>query len=157
MTSAALRAHREATRDACVPSMIPGYRRASHTCRLHGWRRVSYRPLASRFLGMGYAYNFLNTIQPSEARDENNGEARLTDERVFGATIDAEVGITGYEYSAGVKLGKSLSRARSTHLITVFAGRSGNWIDLKPNTSRIVRYELAVATLDLPPGPSLHR
>ena len=86
--------------------------------------------------GMGLGYNFFNTSQSKETHDENGRKARLFNDKVFGPTIDAEVGITGYEYWAGIKFGKILSRARNTYLITIFTGRAENWIDLKTNIDK---------------------
>ena len=80
--------------------------------------------------GFGIGYNIFNTNQPHKSPDTRR-------DQIFGPTIDAEVGIAGYEYSVGIKFGKTLSSSRNTRLITLFAGRSQNWMELKTNIENL--------------------
>ncbi|MBN1779787.1 hypothetical protein JW948_01555 [bacterium] len=79
--------------------------------------------------GAGAGFNFLGP-GPSDAGD---GKERSADDRVLGPVIDAEIGITGYEYSAGIRFGKMQHLSSGSFLFTVFAGRAKNWKDLKTN------------------------
>ena len=83
--------------------------------------------------GFGFGYNIFNPNQTKESLDSHGKKVQSVNDKVFGPMIDAEMGITGYEYSAGVKFGKMLSHARNTYLFTIFTGKSKNWIDLKTN------------------------
>ena len=106
-----------------------------HTAGMKSYRLVWDTSKIALF-GMGLGYNIFNTNQPKEAIDTHGKKVRTVDDKVFGPMIDAEAGITGYEYSAGVKFGKMLNRTRNTYLITLFTGKSKNWIDLKTNIQK---------------------
>jgi len=80
--------------------------------------------------GAGFGYNIFSD-GPLEGQGNANGRYK-----VFGPVVEAEVGITGYEYSAGLKVGHILDRAKNTYIITVFTGRSANWMDLKTNIKK---------------------
>ena len=84
--------------------------------------------------GMGIGYNFFNTRQ-SEDLKKNKTTIRKSD-KVFGPIVEAELGITGYEYSACLKAGKVQSLSKGSYLFTFFAGRSANWIDLRTNIEK---------------------
>ncbi|KAA3658964.1 MAG: hypothetical protein DWQ10_10015 [Calditrichaeota bacterium] len=86
--------------------------------------------------GFGLGYNFFNVYPAAEQLDSLGQRNHPINKNVFGPVIDAEAGITGYEYSAGVKFGKSQNLNRNTYLITFFAGRSQNLIDLKSNLEK---------------------
>ncbi len=103
-----------------------------HTAGMNSYRLVWDTSKIASF-GMGLGYNIFNTNLPKEATYTHGKKVRTVDDKVFGPMIDAEVDIAGYEYSAGVKFGKMLSRTKGTYLITLFTGKSKNWIDLKTN------------------------
>lgn len=86
--------------------------------------------------GMGFGYNIFNTSRPREQFEGSGRNVRLLNDNVLGPTLEAEVGITGYEYLAGIKFGKMLNRARNTYIFTIFTGKSENWIDLKTNIKK---------------------
>jgi hypothetical protein len=83
--------------------------------------------------GLGFGYTIFNTMQSGAFFDDNNSRERLFNDKLLGPIIEAEVGITGYEYSTGVKFGKIQNLQESTYLFTIFIGRSKNWISLKTN------------------------
>ena len=83
--------------------------------------------------GYGYGYNLFIPNQYKEPPDERGRNDRSINDNVFGPVMNAEVGITGYEYSAGFKFGKIQKLSRSNFLLTLFTGKSENWIDLKTN------------------------
>ena len=103
-----------------------------HTSVMNSYRLVWDTSKIASF-GLGIGYNIFNTNQLKEPPEINGRNVRTANDNVFGPMIGAEAGITGYEYAAGVKFGKAQNRARATYLITLFAGRSQNWIDLKTN------------------------
>ena len=107
----------------------------SHASVMRSYRLVWDTSKIAAF-GMGVGHDLFSSGQTGDTHDEHDRRAHLIDERVLGPTIDAEVGITGYECSLGVKLGKNLSRVKPTYLITFLAGRSGNWIDLETNVDQ---------------------
>ncbi|MFC1569780.1 hypothetical protein ACFL4L_06060 [bacterium] len=86
--------------------------------------------------GWGFGYNIFDTGQSKEPFSETGGNARFSNDNLFGPLIGAEVGITGYEYLAGVQLGKIQKLSKSTYIMTIFTGRSANWIDLKTNIEK---------------------
>ncbi len=86
--------------------------------------------------GLGYGYNIFNTKQSKELPEVLERNVQLTSDKVFGPIVEAEVGITGYEYLAGVRIGKILNLAKGNYLFTIFTGRSENWIDLKTNIKK---------------------
>ena len=59
--------------------------------------------------GFGLGYNIFNTQQPKEPLNTHGKNIQSTNNNVFGPILGLEAGITGYEYSAGIKCGKSQS------------------------------------------------
>ena len=103
------------------PSVLKSYRLVWDTSKIASF-------------GFGFGYNIFN--QAEETLDAHGNNVRLVNDTVLGPSIDAEAGITGYEYSAGIKFGKTNSLARSTILVTLFSGKSENWTDLKTNIAK---------------------
>jgi hypothetical protein len=86
--------------------------------------------------GMGFGYNIFTTNQAKEPLDESDRNVRFSNNNALGPMVEAEVGIAGYEYLAGVKFGKIQNLAKRTYLFTLFIGRSANWMDLKTNIQK---------------------
>jgi hypothetical protein len=87
--------------------------------------------------GVGFGYNIFNAEQSKVIVDQKGKKVRVSNPKVFGPIIEAELGITGYEYLAGIKFGKIQSLSKSSKLITIFTGKSENWKDLKTNIDEV--------------------
>jgi len=83
--------------------------------------------------GAGLGYSIFRPEPPDKLTIESSRDIRY---KIFGPIAEVEVGITGYEYLAGLKVGHQLDRAKNTYIITVFTGKSQNWMDLKTNIKK---------------------
>ena len=84
--------------------------------------------------GFGYGYNLIwFTNQQFKTEPNTDQPRRMGSKKIFGPIIGTELGLTGYEYSAGIKFGKKNANANRTYLFTIFTGRSQNWINLQTN------------------------